>query len=58
MVLQIYEEIRTTLEANSVYSGFLPQHRSHAAFPWPFIRTDSRDCSGKRIAVFFRMLGK
>ena len=58
MVLQIYEEIRTTLQSNFVYSGFLPQHRSHAAFPWPFIRTDFKDYSGKRIAVSLRMLGK
>ena len=52
MILQIYEEIRTTSGLDSVVGGFSPQHRTHLAFPWPCMHTDFRNSSDKLIAVF------
>ena len=51
MILQIHEEIRTTLGLHSVVRRFPPQHQSHPAFPWSCMHTDFRDCSDKPIAI-------
>ena len=52
LILQVNEEIRTTLELDLVFKSFPPQHGSNPAFPWPCSHTDLRDSSEKRITVF------